>query len=66
VESEIGENVQNISVERAVDILSEHGESITLEEARAVVEFMYNLANLALNQYLGNENSRFIYSGEHR
>ena len=58
--------MQNISVERAVDILYEHGESITVEQARVVVEFMYNLANLALNQYLGNENSRSIHSGEHR
>ena len=63
MESEIRESMQNISVERAVDILSEHGESITIEQARVVLEFMYNLANLALNQYLGNENNRSIHSG---
>ena len=41
-----------IKPEEIVKILAEHGTKVTLEEAKIILEFMWQLANMALDQYL--------------
>jgi hypothetical protein len=57
--------MEQLSPENAVEILSNHGAYVSLEEAALIIEFMYKLANLALNQYVTDENGRFIHPSEH-
>jgi len=35
------------------EILKKHGETVTIEEAKLILEFLRNLAKLALEQYFG-------------
>jgi len=44
--------MENIKPEAIVKILAEHGTKVTLEEAKIILEFMWQLANMALDQYL--------------
>ena len=44
--------MENIKPEEIMQILREHGTIVTLEEARMILEFMWRLANLTLDQYL--------------
>ncbi len=39
--------------EETVEILKKHGEIVTIEEAKLILEFLRNLAKLALEQYFG-------------
>ncbi len=43
---------QKITPEKAVEILKEHGTNINLDEARIMLDFLYKLATLILNQVL--------------
>ena len=38
--------------EEIVKILAAHGTKVTLEEAKIILDFMWKLANMALDQYL--------------
>ncbi|GGI25151.1 hypothetical protein GCM10008119_16220 [Pedobacter mendelii] len=42
--------IRNVTPEKAVKILQEHGTIITVEEAKLILDFMYKLAKLAVNQ----------------
>lgn len=44
--------MESIYPEEIVKILAEHGTKVTLEEAKIIVDFMWQLANMALDQYL--------------
>lgn len=41
---------RTVTPEKAVKILQEYGTTITVEEAELILDFLYNLAKLALNQ----------------
>lgn len=43
--------------EDAVEMLREHGTEVTIEQAVLILEFLRTLANIAVAQYLRNENS---------
>lgn len=43
--------------EDAVEILRKHGVEITVEQAKRILEFFRILANIAVAQYLRNDNS---------
>ncbi|GAA3927435.1 hypothetical protein [Chitinophaga oryziterrae] len=45
--------MENIQPEKIVEILKGHGTHVTIEEAKLILEFMYKLAQIALNTYLG-------------
>lgn len=57
--------MEELSPEKAAEILAAHGTLVTVEQAKIILEFMYKLANLALTQYVTNESSRFIHPCEH-
>ncbi|MBN8851780.1 MAG: hypothetical protein J0H07_07990 [Sphingobacteriales bacterium] len=44
--------MENIKPEDIVKILAGHGIKVTLDEANIVLEFVLQLANMALDQYL--------------
>ena len=48
------ERKHSITPEIAMKILQEHGTNVTLEEAKLILDFMYNLGKLAVNQYVIN------------
>lgn len=43
--------MENISPEEVVKILKEHGTTVTVEEAKLILAFMFELANISLDQY---------------
>ncbi len=57
---------RNVTPQQAVRILKQNGLKISEKEAENVLDLMYFLAKLIVNQNFKNENSRFIYPGEHR
>lgn len=57
------DRMDKIQPEKAVEILARHGTSVSQAEAQEILDFMYMLANIALNQYLSDEDSRFIHPG---
>lgn len=42
----------NVSPELAVKILKEHGTSVSLEQAKIILAFMYKLGKLSVDQYI--------------
>jgi hypothetical protein len=46
---ELDENI--IKPERAIQMLKEDGLIVTIEQANAILEFIYKLADIALSQY---------------
>jgi hypothetical protein len=67
---------RSITAEKAAKILKENGTIVTLEEAQIILDLMYRMAKLSINQYIPHtntsnkvhkdEDSRPIYPGEHR
>jgi hypothetical protein len=57
--------MDRMSPERVVEVLKEHGTVVTVEEAKIILEFMINLAQLNLSQTLEYENRRPVHPGEH-
>ena len=43
---------RKISPELAVKILKENGQNVSLKEARIILDFMYKIAKLSVNQYI--------------
>jgi len=52
LENEGGSKMEQIKPEEIVQILRDYGTIVTVEEARIILEFMWKLANLTLDQYL--------------
>jgi hypothetical protein len=44
--------MESIKPEEIVKILAAHGTTVTLEDAMIILDFMWKLANMALDQYL--------------
>ena len=44
--------MDKITAEELIEILRNEGTIVTLEEARIILDFMWKLANLTLDQYL--------------
>ena len=53
---------QHVTAEKAVVFLAANGLQVTTEQASAVVNYLYGLANQTLN----NEKSNSLHPGEHR
>ena len=47
---------RSITPEKAREILQSHGTTVTFEEARIILDFMYKFAILSVNQLVNNEN----------
>jgi hypothetical protein len=48
-------NLRKLSPEKAMEILCKHGTIVTKEQAELVIEFLYNLSEIAVAQYLRQE-----------
>ncbi len=47
---------EKISPEKAIEILKKDGLEVTLEQAKLIVEFLYQMADIVVDQYLKNAN----------
>jgi hypothetical protein len=47
-----GEGRHKISHERAVKLLKEDGIDVTVEQAKVILDFMYDMAEIVVEQYL--------------
>jgi hypothetical protein len=48
-------NLRKLSPEKVMEVLCKHGTIITREQAESVIEFLYNLSEIAVAQYLRQE-----------
>lgn len=48
----VNEGVQKISPERAVKLLKEDGIDVTIEQAKVILDFMYEMAEIVVEQFL--------------
>lgn len=48
--------VEKISPEKAIEILKKDGLEVTLDLAKLIVEFLYQMADIVVGQYLEIEN----------
>jgi len=48
---------QSITPQMAMEILQSHGTTVTFEEAKIILDFMYNFAILSVNQLIKNKNA---------
>lgn len=48
--------MEKLQPKDAVEILRQHGTEVTIEQAVLILEFLRMLANIAVAQYLRNEN----------
>lgn len=62
----MADKIEKLTPEKSIDILRKNGTGLSLEEAQKVIEFMYELANLAITKYLDDEDSKFIHPGKYR
>jgi hypothetical protein len=49
------ENTRKITPEKALEILRKHGLEVTLEQAKAILDFLYKVAHIAVKDYLSTE-----------
>lgn len=49
-----GTEVKRISPEKAIELLREDGVEATIEQANVILEFMYQMAEIVVDQYLSN------------
>lgn len=48
---------RSITPQKALEILNNHGTTVTFEEAKIILDFMYNFAILSVNQLVKNKYS---------
>ena len=48
--------VEKISPEKAIEILKKDGLEVTLEQTKLILEFLYQMAEIVVDQYLENQN----------
>lgn len=53
---------RNITPQMAVRILKRHGRKVSLKQARIMLDLMYNLAIVSLNQLVNDENIKALYA----
>jgi len=49
-----GAEVKRISPEKAIELLREDDVEVTIEQAKIILEFMYEMAEIVVDQYLNN------------
>jgi hypothetical protein len=49
-----GAEVKRISPEKAIELLRDDGVEVTIEQAKVILEFMYQMAEIVVDQYLRN------------
>jgi hypothetical protein len=64
--SVLADKREKLTPEKSMEILQKNGICLSLKEAEKVIEFMYEMANLAINKYLDDEDSKFIHPGKYR
>jgi len=47
---------EKISPEKAIEILKKDGLEVTLEQAKIILEFLYQMAEITIDQYLEKAN----------
>ncbi len=47
---------EKISPEKAIEILKKDGLEVTLEQAKVILEFIYQMAEIAIDQHLEKAN----------
>ncbi len=47
---------EKISPEKAIEILKKDGLEVTFEQAKLIVEFLYQMADIVVDQFLENAN----------
>lgn len=47
---------ERISPEKAIEILKKDGLEVTPEQAKLILEFLYEIAEIVVDQYMGNTN----------
>lgn len=57
---------RSITPQKAIEILHEHGTTVTFEEAKVILDFMYNFAILSVNQLVKNKNTDSDGSKKHK
>jgi hypothetical protein len=62
----LADNKRELTTEKSIEILGKNGTHLSLKEVEKVIEFMYELANLAITKYLDDEDSKFIHPGKYR
>jgi hypothetical protein len=62
----LAEKREKLTQEKSIEILGKNGTRLSLDEEEKVIEFMYELASLAINKYLDDEDSKFIHPGKYR
>jgi hypothetical protein len=55
--------MEKLSPEWAVELLRKHGMEITMEQAAAILEFFRKMANIAVTQYLRDEDDNLKKTG---
>lgn len=58
--------MEKVTPERIVNILKKYNETVTLDEARLIIEFMRMLANIEVEKIMNYEDSGSLCEGEHR
>lgn len=43
---------RRVTAQQAVKILKEHGTTVTIEQARLILDFLYKFGKLAMDQYV--------------
>jgi 5'-3' exonuclease len=51
-----GAEIKRISPEKAIELLREDGVEATIEQAKIILEFMYQIAEIVVDLYLSNPN----------
>jgi 5'-3' exonuclease len=49
-----GAEVKRISPEKAIELLRDDGVEVTIEQAKVILKFMYQIAEIVIDQYLSN------------
>lgn len=56
--------MEKLQAEKAAELLAKNGTYVTVEQAKIILEFMDQLAEITVTQLINN-GGRFIYSGKH-
>lgn len=51
----IDNETDKISVEKAIQVLHEDGISVTVEQAKIILDFLYLMSEIVVNQYLNTD-----------
>lgn len=57
--------MEKVTPERIVSILKKYNETVTLDEAKLIIEFMRMLANIEIEKIMNHEDSGPLCEGEH-